>query len=47
MRDKLSQKLNSISFSNPIYKGIGIHLIGYESIDNSAILGLKLNQKST
>jgi hypothetical protein len=37
MRDKLSQKLDSISFSNPTYKGIGIHLIGYESIDNKNV----------
>lgn len=37
MKDELKQKLDSISFSNPNYKGIGIHLIGYEKIDNQNI----------
>ena len=30
LRDTLNQKLNSFSFQNPLHKGIGIHLVGYE-----------------
>jgi len=33
MRDKLKEKIDNIKFKNPIHKGIGIHLIGYETIN--------------
>jgi hypothetical protein len=32
LKDTLNLKLNSFSIQNPLHKGIGIHLVGYEEI---------------
>ncbi|MGD9994851.1 MAG: hypothetical protein AB7S69_16245 [Salinivirgaceae bacterium] len=37
MRNKLRAKIDGIKFNNPIHRGIGIHLIGYENINNKQI----------
>lgn len=37
VKNQLENKINSIHFTNPIHKGIGIHLVGYDSIDNQKI----------
>jgi hypothetical protein len=34
LKNKLNEKLNSINFANPLHRGIGIHLVGYEKIGN-------------
>jgi hypothetical protein len=33
IKDKLNEKLNGIKLKEPSHKGIGIHLVGYETID--------------
>ncbi|MDD4058907.1 MAG: hypothetical protein PHO95_08445 [Bacteroidales bacterium] len=37
LKDELKLKLDSIPFSNSNYKGIGIHLLGYEEINNQSV----------
>ena len=37
LKDELNKKLNSFTFSNPLHKGIGIHLVGYENINKQEI----------
>jgi hypothetical protein len=34
MRNKLKDKIDGFNFTNRLHKGIGIHLIGYETINN-------------
>lgn len=37
LKTQLENKINSISITNPSHKGIGIHLAGYESINNQNV----------
>lgn len=37
LKDKLNEKLNEFTFSNPVHKGIGIHLVGFEVVNRANI----------
>lgn len=37
IKNKLNEKLNGITFTNPLHKGIGIHLVGYEVVEGKSI----------
>lgn len=37
LKDRLNEKLNEFTFSNPAHKGIGIHLVGFEVVDRQNV----------
>ena len=37
LRDSLDKELSKMNYENPVHKGIGIHLVGYEKIDDKWI----------